>query len=117
VKLVDASFPPYQQVIPSASNHAVRVPRVTFIDALKATQLAASDRTGGVKIALVPGALRITSESPESGNAFDEVFVDYAGPETQIGVNAKYLLDVLGCLDCCEVSLGLSGELDPMLVR
>jgi DNA polymerase-3 subunit beta len=116
VKLVDAQFPPYQQVIPSTPARTVRAPRLPFIDALKAIQLAASDRTGGVKLALVPGALRITSESPESGNAFDEIAVDYSGPEMMIGFNAKYFLDVLGAIDEEEVALGLSGELDPAVL-
>ncbi|MEZ4297892.1 MAG: hypothetical protein R3B70_23250 [Polyangiaceae bacterium] len=79
-------------------------------------QLAASDRTGGVKLSLVPGALRITSESPESGNAFDEIAVDYSGPEMTIGFNAKYFLDVLAAIDEEEVALGLSGELDPAVL-
>jgi DNA polymerase-3 subunit beta len=116
VKLVDAQFPPYQQVIPSSPARTVRAPRLPFIDALKAIQLAASDRTGGVKLALVPGALRITSESPESGNAFDEIAVDYSGPEMTIGFNAKYFLDVLGAIDEEEIALGLSGELDPAVL-
>ena len=116
VKLVDAQFPPYQQVIPSSPARTVRAPRIPFIDALKAIQLAASDRTGGVKLALVPGALRITSESPESGNAFDEIPVDYSGPEMTIGFNAKYFLDVLGAIDEEEVALGLSGELEPAVL-
>jgi DNA polymerase-3 subunit beta len=116
VKLVDAQFPPYQQVIPSAPARTVRAPRAKLMDALKAIQLAASDRTGGVKLALVPGAIRITSESPESGNAFDQVDVDYSGPEMTIGFNAKYFLDVLAAIDEEEVSLGLSGELDPAVI-
>jgi DNA polymerase III subunit beta len=116
VKLVDAQFPPYQQVIPSSPARTVRAPRAQFMESLKAIQVAASDRTGGVKLALVPGALRITSESPESGNAFDEIAVDYAGPEMTIGFNAKYFLDVLAAIDEDEVALGLSGELDPAVI-
>ena len=61
--------------------------------------------------------MRITSESPESGDGFDEVPVDYAGPDITIGFNAKYFLDVLGALEEEEVILGLSGELDPAVLR
>jgi DNA polymerase-3 subunit beta len=115
-KLVDALFPPFQQVLAKVNETDPRVPRLPFIDALKAIQLAASDRTGGVKLALVPGALRITSESPESGNAFDEIAVDYAGPEKKVGVNAKYMLDALACLDDEEVMFHMDGELEPMAI-
>jgi DNA polymerase-3 subunit beta len=117
VKLVDAQFPPYQSVIPALSDRSVRAPRLAFADALRAVALAASDRTGGVKLSVAPNTLRITSESPESGNGFDELPVDYHGPELTIGFNAKYFLDVLAAIDDEEVVLGVSGELDPAVVR
>jgi DNA polymerase-3 subunit beta len=117
VKLVDAQFPPYSQVIPQTSDRAIRCPRAPFADALRAVSLAASDRTGGVKLEVTSGAMRITSESPESGDGFDEVPVDYAGAEVVIGFNAKYFLDVLGAIDDEEIVLGIGGDLDPAVIK
>ena len=70
-----------------------------------------------MKLAVTKGTMRITTESPESGEGFDEIPVDYAGPNMTIGFNAKYFLDVLAALDDDEVALGLGGELDPAVVR
>ena len=117
VKLVEAQFPPYAQVIPQSSEKKVRLPRATFADALRAVSIAASERTGGVKLSLQTGTLRISSESPDSGEGSDEVPVDYNGAGMTIGFNAKYFLDVLASLDEEEVILGLGGELDPAVVR
>src|SRR5271166_5539125 len=117
VRLVDAQFPPYGQVIPQQSEKIVRVPRATLADALRAVSVAASERTGGVKLALTKGTLRITTESPESGEGFDEVPIEYAGPDMTIGFNAKYFLDVLAALDEDDVELGFGGELDPAVVK
>lgn len=117
VKLVEAKFPPYSQVIPQGSDKVVRAPRAAFADALRAVSLASSERTGGVKLSLSKGTMRITSESPESGDGFDEIPVDYSGANMSIGFNAKYFLDVLGALSDEDVSLGLSGELDPAVLR
>ncbi len=117
VKLVDAQFPPYSQVIPASSDKVVRAPRSAFADALKAVSVAASERTGGVKLSLTNGSMRITSESPESGDGFDEIPVEYAGPNMSIGFNAKYFLDVLASVTDDEVAISLSGELDPAVLR
>jgi DNA polymerase-3 subunit beta len=117
VKLVDAQFPPYQQVIPKASERSLRAARRALSEALDAVRIAASDRSGGVKLTTLPGVLRITSESPESGHGFDEIPIDYDGSEMTIGFNAKYFLDVLGALDDDEIVLGVSGELDPATIR
>ncbi len=117
VKLVDAQFPPYSQVIPKSFAKSVRAPRTALTDALRAVSVAANERTGGVKLALQSGTLRISSESPESGEGFDELPIDYDGAPIAIGFNAKYFLDVLGALSTDEVTLNLSGELDPAVLR
>ncbi|MCA9586117.1 MAG: DNA polymerase III subunit beta [Myxococcales bacterium] len=117
VKLVDAQFPPYSQVIPAQSERVVRAPRVPLADALSAVSVAANERTGGVKLSISNGTIRITSESPDSGEGFDELPIDYTGPAMSIGFNAKYFLDVLGALSEDEIDLSLSGELDPAVVR
>jgi DNA polymerase-3 subunit beta len=117
VKLVDAQFPPYSQVIPQTSEKIVRAPRNAFADALRAVSVAASERTGGVKLSLTKGSMRITSESPESGDGYDEIPVEYSGPNMSIGFNAKYYLDVLAAITDDEVAIGLSGELDPAVLR
>jgi DNA polymerase III subunit beta len=70
-----------------------------------------------VKLAFQKGTMRISTESPESGDGFDEVPVEYSGAPITIGFNARYFLDVLGALDEDEVILGLSGELDPAVLR
>ncbi len=116
VKLVDAQFPPYSQVIPQATDKIVRAPRIAFADALKAMSVAASERTGGVKLSLTKGSMRITSESPESGDGFDEMPVEYSGPNMSIGFNAKYFLDVLAAVADDEIQIGVSGELDPAVI-
>jgi DNA polymerase-3 subunit beta len=88
-----------------------------LFDALRAVSVAASDRTGGVKLSVSPGKLRVESESPDSGQGFDELAVEYDGPDLTIGFNARYFLDVLGAMTEDEVMVGLSGELDPAVLK
>ncbi|CAN5714661.1 DNA polymerase III subunit beta [soil metagenome] len=117
VKLVEAQFPPYAQVIPAASEKKVIAARAPFADALRAVSIAASERTGGVKLSIGGGTMRISSESPDSGEGSDEVPCDYTGATITIGFNAKYFLDVLAALEEEEIVLGLGGELDPAVLR
>jgi DNA polymerase-3 subunit beta len=117
VKLLDAQFPPYQQVIPEQHAQRVRVPRGATAEALNAVSVAASDRTGGVKLSLSKGKLRFESESPESGEGFDELVVEYDGPDLTVGFNARYFLDVLRAITDDDVEISLGGELDPAVIR
>lgn len=115
-KLVDAQFPPYQQVIPEPRGKAARAPRAALIEALRAMKVASPDRTGGVKLVFEPGVMRITSESPESGNGLDEIAIDYTGESATIGMNAQYVLDALDPVATEDVLLDVGNELDPMLI-
>lgn len=117
IKLVEAQFPPYGQVVPRMNEKQVRIPRVPFAEALRAVAIAASQLTGGVKLTFAPGVLRITTESPETGEGFDELSVDYEGPTLDLAFNPKYFLDVLGAINEDDIILQLSRELHPAVVR
>jgi DNA polymerase-3 subunit beta len=117
VKLVDAQFPPYQQVIPTTADRTMRVSRTALNDAVRAVSIAAAERTGGIRFSLMKGKVLLTSESPESGDGTDEVTAEYNGAPMSLGVNARYVLEVLGALSCEEVTLDFNGELEPMVVK
>jgi DNA polymerase III subunit beta len=116
VKLVDATFPPYQQVIPKSVTHEIRVPRFALLDVLRAMSVAASDRTGSVRMAFSKQVLRVSSENPDYGEAVDELPIEFAGADIVIGFNVRYLIDVLTVLEDDEIRLGISGELDPVVL-
>ena len=117
VKLVDAKFPPYDQVIPKDNDKIVTAQRLALLDALRRVALVASDRTSGVKIELGKGALRLSTENPDLGEAHEDLAVDYVGPALAAGFNAHYLIDALQEMGAEEVRFELGGELDPALIR
>ncbi len=117
VKLADEQFPPYAKVIPQQQDRRVVMSRTSFVEALRRISLVASDKSGGVRLSIEAGKLRITSENPDVGEGSEELDVDFAGKPLVIGFNAKYVLDVLGSLTENEVALELSGELDPGVIK
>ncbi len=117
VKLADEQFPPYAKVIPSQQGQKVRMGRNQIIEALRRISLVANDKSGGVRLQIESGQLKITSENPDVGEGSEELDIDYAGEPVNIGFNARYLLDALGCLTSDDVSLEITGELDPGVVK
>lgn len=117
VKLVEAAFPPYEQVIPRGHDRVVIAPRPELMEALRRVSLVSQERSLGVKLALEAGKLVVSTENPEIGDASEELDVDYAGSPVTLGFNAKYLLDALSAVDDVEVRMELSKELDPGVLR
>jgi DNA polymerase-3 subunit beta len=117
LRLCDLEPVPWAQVVPKSHEARVTIGADAISGALRAVRVAASDRTGIVKLSLSAGKLRIETESPESGEGFDEIAVDYDGPERSLGANANYLLEAIGSVAGDEVAFEVSGELDPIAIR
>jgi DNA polymerase-3 subunit beta len=114
-KTVEATFPPYSQVIPKEGKVAT-VDRLGLIDVVRAVAVAANDRTGGVKLAFSQNKLEVFAEGPESGDGRDEMVIDYSGPKLTTGMAASYVVDALNSISGEQVAVSLLGELDPIKV-
>ncbi|MDB4973216.1 MAG: polymerase beta subunit, partial [Myxococcaceae bacterium] len=98
VKLADEQFPPYAKVIPQSHSRRVVASRELLVDSLRRISLVASDKSGGVRLALEPGKLEIISENPDIGEGSEELDVDFSGEKVAIGFNARYLLEALSAM-------------------
>ena len=116
IKLIDAQFPPYEQVIPKNHKHTVVIDRVQLLDGIKRAQLMSSE-TRGVKHTFADGTLAIASDNPDVGEVREELDADYTGEPLVIGFNPKYLIDILVAIQSDQIALELGGQLDPGLVR
>jgi DNA polymerase-3 subunit beta len=117
VKLIEAQFPPYEQVIPKEHDKIVKLSRNALLDALKRVSIMSSDKTWGVKFAVEKDTLRVTSDNPDLGEGREELAADYAGPALTVGFNARYFIDVITEIETQNLQLELAGELDPGVVR
>lgn len=116
-KLVEAQFPPYEQVIPKSVESTAKVSRVALLGAVEAVRVSADAAKGGVVFSFTDGALRLSAVSPNKGEGQDEVGCELDGKPAKVGLNAKYVSDVLGACEGEEVTFGFGGELDPVVVR
>ncbi len=116
-KLIEADFPPYDQVIPASHDRTVIASRPVFHEALRRVSVVSIERALGVKMVLNEGSTDIMSDNPSVGQGTEQVDVDYSGESLEIGFNARYFLDVLGVLDTEEIKIELSGALDPVVVK
>src|ERR1051325_5217452 len=112
VKLIDAQFPPYEQVIPKEHKKIITVDRMRFVDALRRAQLMSSE-TRGVKVAATKDGITITSDTPDLGEVREELEAEYNSEPLAIGFNPKYVVELLMQMTSDQVTIALGGELDP----
>src|SRR5438094_329422 len=118
MRLIDGTFPDYQQVIPKEADRTIIVDRPRLLDTLKRMSLLSSDRsTNAVRLELQEGSLKVTSQNPDLGYAKEEIPVSYKGQPLQIGFNARYLMDVLQVVDAEQMKVELCDELSPGVLK
>jgi DNA polymerase-3 subunit beta len=116
-KLVEGTYPNYQQVIPRESKERLTLAREEFMQALRRAEIMTSDKSNSVKIALGKNSLAITANVPEVGEARETMAINYKGREFGIAFNPGFLLEALKALDDDEVYFELSDELSPGVLK
>lgn len=117
MRLVDGDFPDYERVIPKSNNQEALIGVDPFLHALRRMLILSSEKSRGVKMALKPGQLEVSSSNPELGDAREELDIDYQGPEMAIGFNARYLLDILQVQDDNRIRMLFKDQLSPGLLQ
>ncbi len=113
---IDGKFPNYQQVIPSDNKLQVSVNRDVLQHALKRVALLADEKSKMVRFDVQSGNITLTTDTTELGEAREEIPVSYSGEDVSIGLNAKYVLDVLNVIDDEEVVLNLKDQNSSCLI-
>lgn len=114
VRLLDSEFPNYEQVIPKAAGTRITVLSTQLAQALKRVSLVVSDKNKGVRFDFFTNLVRISSSSPELGEAQEELEVQYSGKDFSVGFNARYIIDVLSTIgENQPFILELNGESGP----
>ena len=57
--------------------------------------VVASDQTHRVRLSFEKGGMKFRVQTPDLGEAQDELPIDYDGDSLEIGFNATYLLEIL----------------------
>jgi DNA polymerase-3 subunit beta len=115
-KLIDGTFPDYVRVIPQGNDKILKVERSAFAEAVDRVSTISSERGRAVKLGLSDGKMTLSVNNPDSGSATEELGVDYAGDEMEIGFNSRYLLDVAGQLETTSAEFRFADPGSPTLI-
>lgn len=116
-RLIEGTYPNYEQVIPRANEKKITIHKDTFVKALKRTSVMSREKSNAVKLDITPKLITITASNPDLGEAKDEMNVAYEGEELSLGFNARYMIDVLSAMDAEEVAFELQDNLSPTLLK
>ena len=108
-RLIEGPYPNYEQVIPKDNDKQALIDRAALVQALRRMSVVASDQTHRVRLSFNGPILRFAVETPDLGEATEEMEIDYRGDVLDIGFNAAYLLEVLRYIPSDEIRLAFKG--------
>ena len=108
-RLIDGKYPNYEAVIPKENPNRLSINRQEFISVLKRMEVFANKQTNQIRLDLSDFEVFISSEDVDyRSRAKETLDAVYSGEPMAIGVNAKFLVEMLNSLNCEEVYLDMS---------
>ena len=104
-RLIEGPYPNYEQVIPKDNDRIAIADKQALASALKRMSVIASDQTHRIRLSFNAGMVKFSVQTPDLGEAQDELPVRYTGDQLDIGFNATYLLEILRYIPTEEVKL------------
>jgi DNA polymerase-3 subunit beta len=104
-RLIEGPYPNYEQVIPRENDKSATADKAAFTSALRRMSIVASDQTHRIRMAFANGSCKLSVQTPDLGEAQEELTVSYEGDPLEIGFNASYLLEILKFIPTDEIRM------------
>ncbi|MGE0354900.1 MAG: DNA polymerase III subunit beta [Gemmatimonadales bacterium] len=108
-RLIEGPYPNYEQVIPRENDKSATAEKSALTSALRRMSIVASDQTHRIRMQFTNGSCKLSVQTPDLGEAQEEVTVSYEGDPLEIGFNASYLLEILKYMPTDEIRLTFKG--------
>jgi DNA polymerase-3 subunit beta len=118
-RLLEASFPDYQRLIPQEFLTRAIFDRGVLIDAVKTSSIFASREGQLIRLSIDTEnqLAKLTSQSSEVGSHQGQVPAKIEGNDIELGFNSRYLLEGLGSFESNQVQFNVVDARSAVVIR
>lgn len=116
-RLLEAEFPKYERIIPTDFGTKVFFDKEELQKAVKVCSIFARETANIVRLAIQKEKIVVSANTPSVGENMVEVEARLQGEENAIAFNARYLLDLFANISQSDMTLEMSGHLNPGVFR
>jgi len=116
-RLIEGHFPDYNNVLPKKYKERVKLNTKQFLASVKRISLLINNKTHYIRLNLKKGLMLLSIETPEVGQAQEEIEIDYKGEELIIAFDPNYIMDVLKNIGDDEIYFDFIDGENPGVVR
>lgn len=116
-KLIDGSFPDYHRVIPAGNDRLLTIDAEALAKAATDAARVTADRNRALRLSIAPGGVMLQAVNVDNGASFKTaVSATWSGAELDIGVNARYLVDMCKLVGKGEMTFALADAGSPIKI-
>ena len=116
-RLLEGTYPNYEQVIPKDNPRSLTARRDDLIQAIDIVASHADNVTRQVRFSVRKGDLGVSSPTQALGAGEQKLAAEYDGEPLEIGYNAGYLLEILRCIPTEQVLFRLKTSLSAGVIE
>ncbi len=109
-RLIEGDYVNYDQVIPTTNDQILRVDRLALLSAVKRVSILANMLTHQINFFVRPDLIQMSVNTPDLGEADEDIEVEYMGEDMDIGYNAQYMIDILNHITTKMVKFNLGSS-------
>ncbi|MBQ0114098.1 MAG: DNA polymerase III subunit beta [Bacteroidales bacterium] len=116
-RLIEGKYPQYEAAIPTNNPNKLIVSAGALMSTIKRIQIFANTATNQIKLSLADKRLIITAEDVNYGTkGKEELSCDYEGDAMDIGLNSKYLTEIINNIETENICFEFSKPDRPCIV-
>ena len=116
-RLIEGEYPDYERVIPVDNGIKLTMDTERLLSVLRRIGTMVNHNLPGAKMEAIGDTLKVSSSTPEYGEANEEMLIKKEGEDIAVGLNVRYLMDVLKATDDESVIMEMSDPLKPIILR
>lgn len=116
-RLLDGEFIDYKKLCPREYNSKIKLKTKDLLNSIeRASLLSQSELNNLIKLSIRDSMMAITSNN-EKGNVYEEVALSLEGDYLDIAFNSRYLLEGLKNIDCEEIYMEFTTNVNPCIMK
>ena len=116
-KIIDGKFPDYSKVIPTTNEKKLEIKLNDFKNSIERVVSVSSDRKEGLKMSLTKDAIKMSVNSPNSGEGMENIKANFNSEDMNIVFNSRYLIDISSQIENDLIVLYLKDAGAPVIIR
>lgn len=116
-RLIEGKYPDFEKIIPEKGKTNLTTEIAELTRAVRVAAIFAREAANVVRFRIDKKGLEITANTVQVGRNIARIEAKVSGPGGKIAFNSRYLLDLVGAVESEQISLEMSGNLNPGIFR